>query len=107
MQNSKSVGMYVRESASVTATQCQFMEKEGDGMLLEGRNEGKNTKARLNDCTIHVHFAWMVWVHMVICCRGYSGHSGPESWVWQFLRTSTPTVHSHIRSDIRDPQQWQ
>jgi hypothetical protein len=41
-------GMHVREGATVTATQCEFMEN-GYGVFCRG----ENTKARLNDCTVH------------------------------------------------------
>jgi len=42
-------GMYVVGGASVTATQCEFMENGGYGVWCRGAN----TKARLNDCTMH------------------------------------------------------
>jgi regulator of replication initiation timing len=41
-------GMSVDSGATVTATQCEFMEN-GDGVSCSGTN----TKARLNDCTMH------------------------------------------------------
>ena len=44
-----STGMLVHDSATVTATQCEFMENEGYGVFCADAN----TKARLNDCTIH------------------------------------------------------
>jgi hypothetical protein len=43
------VGMFVYAGASVTATQCKFMENVGDGVYCCGAN----TKAKLNDCTMH------------------------------------------------------
>jgi pectate lyase len=42
-------GMYVYDGATVTATQCEFMENHGSGVVCGGAN----TKARLNDCTMH------------------------------------------------------
>jgi len=42
-------GMYVGGGATVTATQCEFMENGGDGVSCDGAN----TKARLNDCKMH------------------------------------------------------
>ena len=42
-------GMYVDSGATVTATQCEFMENGRHGVLCVGAN----TKARLNDCTMH------------------------------------------------------
>jgi len=43
------IGMYVEDGATVTATQCEFMENGADGVLCVG----ENTKTRLNDCKIH------------------------------------------------------
>ena len=40
--------MYVCEGATVTATQCEFMENSSNGIYCQNA-----TKARLNDCTIH------------------------------------------------------
>ena len=42
-------GMNVRAGATVTATQCEFMENSGSGVFCRDAN----TKARLNDCTMH------------------------------------------------------
>jgi hypothetical protein len=42
-------GMYVHGNATVTATQCEFMENGEDGVICADAN----TKARLNDCTMH------------------------------------------------------
>jgi hypothetical protein len=42
-------GMYVYDGATVTATQCEFMENHGSGVVCGGAN----TKARLNDCKMH------------------------------------------------------
>ena len=44
-------GMTVRDGATVTATQCEFM-KNANGVYCAGAN----TKARLNDCTIHHNY---------------------------------------------------
>jgi pectate lyase len=44
-----SVGMWVREGATVTSTQCAFLENAGLGMYCGDAN----TKARLHDCTMH------------------------------------------------------
>ena len=41
--------MYVCEGATVTATQCEFMENGHYGVWCADAN----TKARLNDCTMH------------------------------------------------------
>jgi hypothetical protein len=42
-------GMFVRVGATVTATQCEFMENGGYGVFCGDAN----TKARLNDCQMH------------------------------------------------------
>jgi hypothetical protein len=41
--------MVVQGGATVTATQCEFMENGGSGVYCHGAN----TKARLNDCKVH------------------------------------------------------
>jgi hypothetical protein len=41
--------MHVRGGATVTATQCEFMENGGNGVYCHGAN----TKARLDDCQVH------------------------------------------------------
>jgi hypothetical protein len=41
-------GMTVTGGATVTATQCEFMENSSNGIYCQNA-----TKARLNDCTIH------------------------------------------------------
>jgi hypothetical protein len=43
------IGMHVRDGATVTATQCEFMENGGNGVYCYGAN----TKARLTDCQMH------------------------------------------------------
>ena len=42
-------GMHVREGATVTATQCEFMENGEDGVYCVN----STTKARLNDCQMY------------------------------------------------------
>jgi hypothetical protein len=45
--------MVVRDGATVTATQCEFVENGGGhGVFCDG-GDGANTKARLNDCQMH------------------------------------------------------
>jgi hypothetical protein len=45
----RNTGMSVRDGATVTATQCDFMVNGEWGVFCAGAN----TKARLNDCTMH------------------------------------------------------
>jgi len=53
------VGMWMEGGATVTATQCEFVENGDPGTLVLHNFEagvycfGTNTKARLNDCTMH------------------------------------------------------
>ena len=42
-------GMFVTDGATVTATQCEFMENRGHGVYCYGAN----TKVRFDDCTVH------------------------------------------------------
>jgi hypothetical protein len=44
-------GVSVDGGATVTATQCEFMKNVGYGVFCSGAN----TKARLNDCTMHLN----------------------------------------------------
>jgi hypothetical protein len=45
----RSTGMWVSIGATVTATQCEFMENGGSGVFCNGAN----TKASLDDCKMH------------------------------------------------------
>jgi hypothetical protein len=45
----KYAGMYVYDGTTVTATQCEFMENEGDGVFCYDAN----TRVRLDDCKMH------------------------------------------------------
>jgi len=60
--------MWVDEGATVTATQCEFMENGGSGVFCEGAN----TKARLNDCTMHHNGGHGLWAygHVVVDLHG-------------------------------------
>jgi hypothetical protein len=50
-------GICVYGGATVTATQCKFMENGGSGVYCHGAN----TKARLNDCTMHHNGSDGLW----------------------------------------------
>jgi hypothetical protein len=43
------IGMWVRDGATLTATQCAFVENGTNGVCCADAN----IKARLNDCTMH------------------------------------------------------
>ena len=49
VQENKYAAMFVHEGATVTATQCEFMENSQYGVYCDSAN----TKARLNDCKMH------------------------------------------------------
>jgi hypothetical protein len=57
----RGTGMYVHDGATVTATQCEFMENGTSGVFCRGAN----TKARLNDCKMY-HNEW----HGLHACVG-------------------------------------
>jgi hypothetical protein len=49
-------GMYLGDGATVTATQCEFMENGEDGVdcnFMEFESYGANTRARFDNCTMH------------------------------------------------------
>jgi hypothetical protein len=53
----RSTGLFVTDGATVTATQCEFMENGRHGVMENGKIgvfcTGANTKARFNDCALH------------------------------------------------------
>jgi hypothetical protein len=61
-------GMHVREGATVTAAQCEFMENGQYGVFCRGAN----TKAKLTDCKMH-HNGFdglQVYEHAVVDLHG-------------------------------------
>ena len=52
-------GMSMGGGATVTATQCEFMENGGYGVFCQDAN----TKARLNDCTMHHNGSHGLWAY--------------------------------------------
>jgi hypothetical protein len=75
-------GMIVMDGATVTATQCEFMENAGNGVSCRDAN----TKARLNDCKVHHSEA--------------SGLVAYEHAVMDLHGTKTD-IHSNQRNGIR------
>jgi len=61
-------GMCMRGGATATATQCEFMENGSTGVFCRGAN----TKARLNDCTMHHNgsHGLFVYDHAVVDLHG-------------------------------------
>ena len=75
------VGMFVRGGATVTATQCEFVENGGSGVWCDGAN----VKARLNDCTMH---------HNEVDGLGASDHAVVD------LHGTKTDIHSNNRDGI-------
>ena len=75
-------GMDVYDGATVTATQCEFMENGQYGVYCSGAN----TKARLNDCKIHHN--------------GYDGLFANDHAVVDLHGTKTD-IHSNKRYGIQ------
>jgi len=91
----KSAGMYVEDGATVTATQCEFMENGGHGVGCETAN----TKARLNDCTMH-HNGWsglVAYNNAVVDLHGTNAgiHSNKRCGFWAGRRAK---VNIHLPS---------
>jgi len=72
------IGMFVRDGATVTATQCEFMENRYNGVFCANAN----TKARLHDCTMH---------HNGFDGLGASGRAVVD------LHGTTTSIHSNKR----------
>jgi hypothetical protein len=70
--------MNVYGGATVTATQCEFMENGVDGVFCADAN----TKARLNDCMVHHNGR----DGLTACDRAVVDLHGVQKW------TSIPTV---------------
>jgi hypothetical protein len=62
------IGMHVVDGATVTATQCEFMENGGHGVYCQSAN----TKARLNDCKMHHNgrHGLVAYNHVVVDLHG-------------------------------------
>ena len=75
-------GMCVQRGATVTATQCEFMENGGYGVTCYDAN----TKARLTDCTMH-----------------HNGNDGLVAWYGAVvdLHGTKTDIHSNKRHGIR------
>ena len=75
-------GMYVGDSATVTATKCEFMENDGNGVSCGDAN----TKARLDDCKMH-----------------HNGRAGLVAYDYAVvdLHGTKTDIHSNIGDGIR------
>ena len=75
------------DGVTVTATNCEFLENGRSGVACGGAN----TKARLNDCTVHhnVHHGLWAQGRAVVDCAVVD------------LRGTTTDIHSNKRDGIR------
>jgi hypothetical protein len=96
-------GMCVRTGATVTATQCEFMENGGNGVFSAGANgvfcAGANTKARLDDCQLHHNggHGLGAFEHAVVDLHGTKTdiHSNKHYGIWATIRGK---VNIHLPS---------
>jgi hypothetical protein len=88
-------GMSVYDGATVTATQCEFVENGDYGVFCRD----PNTKARLNDCKIHnnTHDGLNAWSHAVVDLHGTKTdiHSNKEHGI---LADRHAKVNIHLPS---------
>ena len=88
-------GMAVSGGAIVTATQCEFKENVGYGVYCGGAN----TKARLNDCTMHHNGAagLNAWDYAVVDLHGTKTdiHSNKDDGI---LADGSGKVNIHLPS---------
>jgi hypothetical protein len=81
--------------ATVTATQCEFMENGGNGVYCEGAN----TKVRLDDCTMHHNGkdGLVAWDDAVVDLHGTK--TGIHSNKWSGIRAlDRGKVNIHLPS---------
>ena len=95
----RGTGMFVCDGATVTATQCEFMENGVDGVSCYDAN----TKARLNDCTVHHNGGdgggdgLVAYGHAVVDLHGTKTniHSNKEYGIYASSRAK---VNNHLPS---------
>jgi hypothetical protein len=100
-------GMYVSDGATVTATQCEFMENGSYGVFCCDAN----TKVRLNDCTVHHNggSGLVAWGDAVVDLHGTKTgiHSNKGCGILTFsrgkvnihLHSQHNTSHDNVRND--------
>ena len=103
-------GMYVYDGATVTATQCEFMENGIFGVYCHGAN----TKARLNECQMHHNGSdgLYAYEHAVVDLHGTKTdiHSNKCHGIWAELHGKVnihlPSQHNTSHdNDGQDRQQ--
>jgi hypothetical protein len=99
-------GMWVRDGATVTATQCDFMENGGHGVNCYGAN----TKARLNDCQVHHNgqaglYAWdraVVDLHGTKTDIHSNKRHGIHAWSRAKVNIHLPSQHNTTHDNVGD-----
>jgi hypothetical protein len=104
--------MAVVGGATVTATECEFMENGGTGVYCYDAN----TKARLTDCKMHHNgqVGLVAIVHVVVDLHGTKTdiHSNKGNGIWAFgsakvnihLASQHNTSHDNVGEDR--VQEW-
>jgi hypothetical protein len=101
-----SAGMYVGGGATVTATQCEFMENHFYGVLCHGAN----TKARLTDCQMHHNATDGLYAydHAVVDLHGTKTdiHSNKQNGISAFQNAKVnihlPSQHNTTHDNVDD-----
>ena len=87
--------MVVNYGATVTATQCEFMENGSSGVYCDSAN----TKARLTDCQMHHNGSngLLAYSHAVVDLHGTKTeiHSNKRHGIYAFNRTK---INIHLPS---------
>jgi len=102
-------GMGVGYGATATATRCEFMENSRHGVYCNGAN----TKARLNDCTMHHNGAagLNAWDHAVVDLHGTKTgiHSNKRNGIYATSRAKVnihlPSQHNTSHDNIREDRE--
>ena len=99
-------GMRVCDGATVTATQCEFTENGSNGVYCYGAN----TKARLNDCTMHHNGSdgLVAFFHAVVDLHGTKTdiHSNKGRGIYASYRAKVnihlPSQHNTFHDNVRE-----
>jgi hypothetical protein len=99
-------GMVVDGGATVTATQCEFMENGASGVFCQAAN----TKARFNDCTMHHNGSNGLWANVdaVVDLHGTKTdiHSnkqcGIHAWGGAKVNIHLPSQHNTTHDNVGD-----
>ena len=99
-------GMVVTDGATVTATQCEFMENGLNGVSCRGTN----TKARLDDCKVHHNGIDGLWADdpAVVDLHGTKTdiHSNKRHGIWASAHAKVnihlPSQHNTSHGNVGD-----